>query len=67
MKKISAENFYHIYLKDKCVYNCLTKNQFETHWNTMKAMVGLMTTDYQEEDLSYEVVETPCMQEENSY
>jgi len=29
--------------------------------------VGLMTTDYQEEDLSYEVVETPCMQEENSY
>jgi len=68
MKKISAENFYHIYLKDKCVYNCLTENQFEIHWNSMKAMVGLMTTKYEEEDLSYEKVEKTTHEiDESSY
>ena len=33
----------------------------------MKAMVGLMKTDYEEEDLSYEVVETLVTEEESSY
>ena len=66
-KKISPENFYHIYLKDRCVYNNLTKNDFETRYNEMKAMVGLMKTDYEEDDLSFEVVETLVTEEESSY
>ena len=67
MVKISPENFYHIYLKDRCVYNNLTKSDFETRYNEMKAMVGLMKTDYEEEDLSFEVVETLASEEESSY
>jgi len=67
MKKISPENFYHIYLKDRCVYNNLTKSDFETRYNEMKAMVGLMKTDYEEDDLSFEVVETLVTEEESSY
>ena len=67
MKKISPEYFYHIYLKDRCVYNNLTKSDFETRYNEMKAMVGLMKTDYEEDDLSFEVVETLVTEEESSY
>ena len=66
-KKISPENFYHIYLKDRCVYNNLTKKDFEERYLEMKAMVGLMKTDYEEDDLSYEVVETLVSTEESSY
>ena len=67
MKKSSPENFYHIYLKDRCVYNNLTESDFEKRYREMKAMVGLMKTDYEEEDLSFEVVETLATEEESSY
>ena len=68
MKKICPENFYHIYLKDKCVYACLTPEKFEDKWRDLKAMVGLMKTDYEEDDLSYEMVSKPTMDlEESSY
>ena len=68
MKKICPENFYHIYLKDKCVYSCLTPEKFEDKWRDLKAMVGLMKTDYEEQDLSYEMVEiTPNFCDEHSY
>ena len=45
---------YHIYAKDECLYNNLSEAQFNKTWNTLKGMVGLMQTDYQLEDLSYE-------------
>ena len=45
---------YHIYAKDKCLYNSLTKEEFEIRWSQVQAMVGLMKTDYNIEDLSYE-------------
>ena len=45
---------YHIYAKDECLYNNLSESQFNKTWNTLKGMVGLMQTDYQLEDLSYE-------------
>ena len=65
MKKISPENFYHIYLKDRCVYNNLTKSDFETRYNEMKAMVGLMHTSYKEEDLSYTKLPSQKVEVEN--
>ena len=34
----------------------LTEQQFNKTWNTLKGMVGLMQTDYQLEDLTYEEV-----------
>lgn len=54
MKK---EKVYHIYAKQECLYNNLTESQFNKTWETLKGMIGLMKTDYMEDDLSYEVCE----------
>jgi len=51
------EKVYHIYAKNECLYNNLTEKQFNNIWNSLKGMVGLMQTDYQLEDLSYEECE----------
>jgi len=59
---------YHIYAKDECLYNNLSEAQFNKTWNTLKGMVGLMQTDYQLEDLSYEECNRPLMDNtEHSY
>lgn len=48
------EKVYHIYAKDKCLYHSLNENEFKKNWNTLKNMVGLMKTDYNVDDLTYE-------------
>jgi hypothetical protein len=48
------EKVYHIYAKDKCIYHSLTEDEFKSTWNTLINMVGLMKTDYNESDFSYE-------------
>jgi hypothetical protein len=48
------EKIYHIYAKDKCIFHSLREEEFDTTWNTLKNLVGLMKTDYNESDLSYE-------------
>jgi hypothetical protein len=53
------EKVYHIYAKEECLYNNLTETQFTNTWETLKGMVGLMKTDYELEDLSYEEVYFP--------
>ena len=62
------EKVYHIYAKEECLYNNLSERQFNNTWETLKGMVGLMQTDYQLEDLSYEeLVKTPIEGHEHSY
>ena len=62
------EKVYHIYAKNECLYNNLSEKQFNNTWETLKGMVGLMQTDYQLEDLSYEeLVKTPIEGHEHSY
>ena len=62
------EKVYHIYAKEECLYNNLSERQFNNTWNTLKGMVGLMQTDYQLEDLTYEeLVKTPIGGQEHSY
>ena len=48
------EKVYHIYAKEECIYNNLSTDEFNHTWETLKGMVGLMKTDYELEDLSYE-------------
>ena len=48
------EKVYHIYAKKECLYNNLNEEQFNNTWETLKGMVGLMKTDYDLEDLSFE-------------
>ena len=68
IKNLTQDKFYHIYLRDQCVVSCITEEGFSETWTTLKAMVGLMKTDYEEDDLSYELVSRPTMDlEESSY
>ena len=53
------EKVYHIYAKQECLYNSLSKEEFNSTWETLKGMVGLMKTDYELGDLSYEECNRP--------
>ena len=53
-----TEYEYHIYVKDRCLYHCLPENEFKEKWEMLHHMVGLMKTDYVEDDLSYVRVES---------
>lgn len=48
------EKVYHIYAKDKCLMHSVKEDEFSTVWNTLNNLVGIMKTDYEQEDLSYE-------------
>jgi len=48
------EKIYHIYAKDRCLFHSIKEEDFEITWNTLNNMVGLMHTDYEVSDLSYE-------------
>ena len=62
------EKLFHIYAKDKCLFHNIKEEEFNVTWRTLKGMIGLMKTDYQLEDLSYEEVEKPLLNtEEVSY
>jgi len=53
MVGIHEDTLYHIYAKDRCIYNCLDEEEFEETWEMLKVMVGILKTDYTESDLSY--------------
>ena len=44
---------YHIYARDKVLYCNLNREDFEEKWQLLNVMVGLLSTDYTEDDLSY--------------
>ncbi len=48
------ETLYHIYAKNVCLYPCLKEEEFNIKWRELQGMVGLMKTNYELEDLSYE-------------
>tara|TARA_B000000557_G_scaffold139562_1_gene113086 strand:- start:45 stop:257 length:213 start_codon:yes stop_codon:yes gene_type:complete len=48
-----TETVYHFYAKDECILHSIKEEDFKITWTTLKAMVGLMHTTYNEEDLSY--------------
>jgi len=48
------EKIYHIYAKDRCLFHSVKEDEFEITWRTLKNMVGIMHTDYEVSDLSYE-------------
>jgi|TARA_B100002019_G_scaffold161054_1_gene138938 hypothetical protein len=51
-----AEYSYNIYAKKTCLYKDIPENEFNHTWTMLKGMVGLMKTDYNEEDLTYEKI-----------
>ena len=63
---LQGDKVYHIYAKQECLYNNLSEKQFNKTWETLKGMVGLMRTDYELGDLSYEEVYGLPMNTEHS-
>ena len=47
------EKVYHIYAKDKCLFHSLQEEEFTATWGTLNKLVGLMTTEYSQNDLSF--------------
>lgn len=52
----TQEKIYHIYAKDKCIMHSVREDEFSTTWKTLNILVGLMKTDYEAKDLTYEEV-----------
>jgi len=46
---------YSIFLKDKCVLAGLKEERFKSSWETLNNLVGVLTTPYSHDDLTYEV------------
>jgi len=67
-EKVETGKVFHIYAKDRCLYHNLDLKDFQEKWEMLNVMVGLLKTDYQEEDLDYTAVEeTLTNDEESSY
>ena len=49
-----TEKMYHIYAGNECLYYGLDSDEFKETWNNIKGIVGLMKTEYEIEDLSFE-------------
>ena len=55
-EKNPEDRIYHIYIKNECVYNCLSKPEFEKTWVGLTSMVDLLDTNYKLSDISYESI-----------
>ena len=45
---------YHIYVMERCIYHSLNKEEFEEKWQLLHVMVDLISSEYNQDDLSYE-------------
>jgi hypothetical protein len=48
------EKIYHIYAKNKCIVHSIKEEEFNSTWNTIKNLVTILNSEYNESDLSYE-------------
>jgi hypothetical protein len=51
---LNEDKIYHVYIKGKCVYNCLNYEQFKKIWADLNYMIGFIHTHYTKDDLSFE-------------
>jgi len=54
---ITKEFRFHIYVKDKCLFHNLQKEDFDDKWDCLKNLIDIINTEYSISDLSYEQVE----------
>ncbi len=48
------EKIYHIYAKNHCLVHSIKEEEFKSIWSTVKNLVTILNSDYNESDLSYE-------------
>jgi hypothetical protein len=62
-----AENVYHIYAKDRCIYHSLKEEEFKVVWESLNNLVEIYT-EVGKKDLQYEkVVRSAELTHESSY
>jgi hypothetical protein len=50
-----TETFYHIYLKEKCIYHSLTEDEFNSTWKVISDFLSIVD-EHKKTQLSYEKV-----------
>jgi len=50
------ERTYNIYVKQKCIYESLSEDEFNKTWSMIKNFLSLIGADVRIEDLTYEEV-----------
>jgi hypothetical protein len=63
---LNEDKIYHVYIRNKCVYNCLNREQFNAVWENLNNMVGIVHTDYTKNDLSFEELKVNSTASRNS-
>lgn len=54
---MNKTEFYHIYLKEKCIYYSLSENEFKNTWNMIQNLLEVIETkDVSKKDISFEKV-----------
>jgi hypothetical protein len=48
------EKIYHIYAKNNCLVHSIKEEEFNFTWKTIKNLVTILNSEYNESDLSYE-------------
>jgi hypothetical protein len=48
------EKIYHIYAKNNCLVHSIKEEEFNSTWKTIKNLVTILNSEYNESDLSYE-------------
>lgn len=51
-----VERTYNIYVKQKCIYESLSEDEFNKTWNMIKNFINLIGAEVKFEDLTYEEV-----------
>ena len=49
-----TEKVYRIYAKNKCIFSSVTEKEFKSTWETLQRLVGIMKTEYNVNDLTYD-------------
>jgi hypothetical protein len=50
------EEKYNIYLKGRCIYNSLEKDEFNNTWNMIQNFLSITESSVNKEDLSYKKI-----------
>ena len=54
---MNKTEFYHIYLKEKCIYHSLSENEFKNTWNMIQNLLEVIQTkEVSKKDISFEKV-----------
>lgn len=48
---------YHIYIKNTCIFNNLSEEEFDNTWKCLKNILCVLDSPFSKDELSYERIE----------